>query len=370
MGKPSDQEILAALSQVQDPELHRDIVSLNMVRDLRVDSGRVSLKLVLTTPACPLSGPIKEEVERVLMAVPGVASVDITMDAEVRAHQAMGGPRPVPGVRNIIAIASNKGGVGKTTVAVNLAVALARRGARVGLLDADVTGPNVPIMMGLAAGFMAESNRGLEPVERYGVRLCSIGFVLAKGSAVIWRGPMVGTAIRQLLHDIPWGELDYLLIDLPPGTSDASLSTAQEAPIAGVVIVSTPQDVSLEDATKAVSMFDRLKVPIFGLLENMSYFVCPHCGERTEIFGYGGARAAAEELGLEFLGEIPLDARTRVASDEGVPITESEPDSPQAGAFMALAEKVAARCSVLGFMEDVGAQTGARPGAAAAGGVS
>jgi ATP-binding protein involved in chromosome partitioning len=369
MGKLSEKEILAALRQVQDPELHRDIVSLNMVRDLRIDRDRVSLKLVLTTPACPLSDSIKEEVERVLMAMPGVASVDISMDAEVRAHQALSGPTAIPGVRNIIAIASNKGGVGKTTVAVNLAVALARRGARVGLLDADVTGPNVPIMMGFPAGFMAESDRGLEPVERYGVRLCSIGFVLAKGSAVIWRGPMVGTAIRQLLHDIPWGELDYLLIDLPPGTSDASLSTAQEAPLAGVVIVSTPQDVSLEDATKAVSMFDRLKVPIFGLVENMSYFVCPHCGERTDIFGSGGARAAAEELGLEFLGEVPLDAKTRAASDEGVPITESEPDSPQAEAFVALAEKVAARCSVLGFMEDAGAQTGAHPGAAAAGGV-
>jgi ATP-binding protein involved in chromosome partitioning len=370
MSKPSEQEILAALSRVQDPELHRDIVSLNMVRDLRVDGDRVSVKIVLTTPACPLSGAIKEEVERVLMAVPGVASVDITMDAEVKTHRAMGGPTPVEGVRNIIAIASNKGGVGKTTVAVNLAVALAKRGARVGLLDADVTGPNVPIMMGFPAGFMAESNGGLEPVERYGVRLCSVGFVLAKGSAVIWRGPMVGTAVRQLLHDIPWGELDYLLIDLPPGTSDASLSMAQEAPIAGVVIVSTPQDVSLEDATKAVSLFDRLKVPVFGLVENMSYFVCPHCGERTEIFGHGGARAAAEELGLEFLAEIPLDAKTRAAGDEGVPITESQPGSLQAEAFMALAEKVAARCSVLGFVEDVDAQTGARPDAAAAGGVS
>jgi ATP-binding protein involved in chromosome partitioning len=358
MGKPSEQDILAALSQVQDPELHRDIVSLNMVRDLKVEDDHVSLRIVLTTPACPLSASIKEEVKKALMAVPGVSSTDIAMDAEVRGQRAVGGPKPVQGVRNVIAIASNKGGVGKTTVAVNLAVALAKRGARVGLLDADVTGPNVPIMMGFEAGFMAESDRGLEPIERYGVRLCSIGFVLGKGSAVIWRGPMVGTAIRQLMHDIPWGDLDYLLIDLPPGTSDASLSMAQEAPIAGVVIVSTPQDVSLEDATKAVSMFDRLKVPIFGVVENMSYFVCPHCGELTDIFGHGGARAAAEELGLEFLGEIPLDAQTRVAGDEGVPITESQPDSPQAKTFMALAEKVAARCSVLAFMEDAGVVAG------------
>jgi ATP-binding protein involved in chromosome partitioning len=355
MGKPNKDAILAALSQVQDPELHRDIVSLDMVRDLKVDGDHVSLRVVLTTPACPLSGPIKEAVEKVLMAVPGVTSVDVAMDAEVRGHRAMSGPKAIPGVRNIIAVASNKGGVGKTTVSVNLAVALAKRGARVGLMDADVTGPNVPIMMGFEAGFMAESDNGLEPIERYGVRVCSIGFVLEKGAAVIWRGPMVGTAIRQLMHDIPWGDLDYLLIDLPPGTSDASLSMAQEAPIAGVVIVSTPQDVSLEDATKAVSMFDRLKVPVFGVVENMSYFVCPHCGERTDIFGHGGARAAAEALGLEFLGEVPLDAETRTAGDEGVPITESRPESPQAKAFMALAEKVAARCSVLSFMEDVGA---------------
>jgi ATP-binding protein involved in chromosome partitioning len=358
MGKPTDKEILAALSQVEDPELHRDIVSLNMVRDLRVEGDRVSLRVVLTTPACPLSGAIKEAVEKALMGMPGVGSVDITMDAEVRGHTAMAGPKPVEGVRNIIAIASNKGGVGKTTVSVNLAVALAKRGARVGLLDADVTGPNVPTMMGFSAGFMAESDRGLEPVERYGVRVCSIGFVLPKGSAVVWRGPMVGTAIRQLMHDVPWGDLDYLLIDLPPGTSDASLSMAQEAPIAGVVIVSTPQDVALEDATKAVSMFDKLKVPIFGVVENMSYFACPHCGERTDIFGHGGAQAAADELGLEFLGEIPLDAETRAAGDDGVPIAEFQPDSPQAKAFMAMAEKVAARCSVLGFMEEAGVAAG------------
>ena len=352
MGKPSEEEILAALRQVEDPELHRDIVSLNMVRDLKIDGDRVSVRIVLTTPACPVSDLIKEAVDKAMTAVVGVGSVDITMDAEVRGQRAGAGPKPVEGVRNIIAIASNKGGVGKTTVSVNLAVALAKRGARVGLMDADVTGPNVPIMMGLSSGFMAESDRGLEPVDRYGVRTCSLGFVLPKGSAVVWRGPMVGTAIRQLMHDVPWGELDYLLIDLPPGTSDASLSMAQEAPIAGVVIVSTPQQVSLEDATKAVSMFDRLKVPIFGVVENMSYFACPHCGERTDIFGHGGARAAAEDLGLEFLGEVPLDAQTRAAGDEGAPVTEFQPDSPQAKAFMALAEKVAARCSVLAFMEE------------------
>jgi ATP-binding protein involved in chromosome partitioning len=345
--RPQEQDLLAALRKVEDPELRRDIVSLGMVKDLRLNKdGRVSLRVVLTTPACPLSGAIKGAVEEALLSVPGVHSVSVDMDAEVQPHRTAGGPRPVEGVRNIIAIASNKGGVGKTTVAVNLAVALAKRGARVGLLDADVTGPNVPIMMGFQAGFLTESDRGLEPVERYGVRTCSVGFVLAKGSPVIWRGPMVGNAIRQLLHEIPWGDLDYLLIDLPPGTSDASLSTAQEAPLAGVVIVSTPQDVSLEDATKAVSMFDRLKVPIFGVVENMSYFVCPHCGERTDIFGHGGTRSATEELGLEFLGEIPLDLRTRESGDTGLPVVEEDPGSEQAQRFMHLAETVAARCSV------------------------
>jgi ATP-binding protein involved in chromosome partitioning len=359
MAQPSEQELMKALSQVEDPELHRDIVSLGMVQNLRIEGDRVSLKVVLTTPACPLTGKIKEDVESALLAVPGVASVDIEMGADVKGHSgAPSGPKPVQGVRNLIAIASNKGGVGKSTVAANLAVALAKRGARVGLLDADVTGPNIPTMFGFPAGFLLESSGGLSPVERFGVKVCSVGFVLAKGSPIIWRGPMVGTAVRQLLHDIPWGDLDYLLIDLPPGTSDASMSMAMEAPIAGVVIVSTPQDISLEDATKAVAMFDKLHVPVFGIVENMSYFVCPHCGERTEIFGHGGAREAADELGLEFLGEIPLDPATRTSSDAGVPIAESAPDSPQAQSFMTLAEKVAARCSVLRYAEDAAASPG------------
>ncbi len=361
MAQPTEQEVMHALSEVQDPELHRDIVSLGMVRDLRIEGDRVSLKVVLTTPACPLTGKIKADVEQALMAVPGVASVDVEMGADVKAHRGGGpsGPKPVEGVRNLIAIASNKGGVGKTTVAVNLAVALAKRGARVGLLDADITGPNIPTMFGFPAGFMAESSGGLAPIERFGVRVCSLGFILPKGSPIIWRGPMLHTAIRQLLHDISWGELDYLLIDLPPGTSDASISMAMEAPIAGVVIVTTPQGVSVEDATKAVAMFDKMHVPVFGVVENMSYFACPHCGERTDIFGHGGAREAAEELGLEFLGEIPLDAATRAGGDAGVPIIESAPESVQGQAFLALAEKVAARCSVLSYTEDVAATPGA-----------
>ena len=346
----NEQEVLEALKQVEDPDLHRDIVALGFVQDLKIDNSSVSLRIVLTTPACPVKAELKAQAEEIIRGLPGVTDVEVNMDAEVRSNQPGGGSaRPVEGVRNIIAIASNKGGVGKTTVSVNLAVALAKQGARVGLLDADVTGPNVPIMMGFEAGFMAEGDSGLTTVEKYGVRLVSLGFVLPRLSPVAWRGPMVGTAVRQLVHDIKWGELDYLLIDLPPGTSDASMSMAQEAPISGVVIVSTPADVAWEDAGKAVAMFDKLNVPVFGVIENMSYFVCPHCDERTEIFGYGGGRKAAEELGLEFLGEIPLDRATREAADNGVPITESEPESPQAQAFLQVAKQVAARCSTLQF---------------------
>ena len=346
---PDEQQVLDALRQVEDPDLRRDIVSLGFVQNVDVSDGRVAVRIVLTTPACPVRDEMKTQVEQLLLGLPGVKEVDVTMDAEVRASRPMGSQQPVEGVRNIIAIASNKGGVGKTTVAVNLAVALAKRGASVGLLDADVTGPNVPIMMGFEAGFMAEGEHGLTTAEKYGVRMVSLGFVLPKLSPVVWRGPMVGTAVRQLLHDIRWGELDYLLIDLPPGTSDASLSMAQEAPISGVVIVSTPSDVAWEDANKAVAMFDKLNVPVFGVVENMSYFICPHCGERTDIFGHGGGRRAAEELGLEFLGEVPLDVKTREGADQGVPIVESDPESPQAQAFMKVAEQVAARCSTLQF---------------------
>ncbi|MDO8612171.1 MAG: Mrp/NBP35 family ATP-binding protein, partial [Dehalococcoidia bacterium] len=282
----------------------------------------------------------------------------VKMDAEVRSTT-MRGQQPVEGVRNIIAVASNKGGVGKSTVAVNLALALSRFGARVGLMDADLTGPNLPTMMGLGAGFQADT--GLSIVERYGVKLASIGFVLKKGLAVVWRGPMIGTGVRQLLHDMPWGadgELDYLVVDLPPGTSDASLSMAQEAPIAGTVIVTTPNSVSLEDAMKAVMMFEKLQVPVFGVVENMSYFACPHCGERTDIFGHGGARGAAEELGLDFLGEIPLDVRVREGGDSGVPVMVSDPDSPVSQAIMEIAQKVAAKTSVQHFFAQPAATAG------------
>jgi ATP-binding protein involved in chromosome partitioning len=344
--------VMQALAGVEDPELHRDIISLNMVRDLKIAGDTVSMTLMLTTPACPLTGPFKESVEAALLSVPGVAKADVALDAEVRAHRGPSERKPVEGVKNIIAVASNKGGVGKSTVATNLAIALARHGAKVGILDADITGPNIPTMMGFEAGFQAQSEGGLKPSEKYGVMVCSIGFALPKGTPVVWRGPMIGTAVRDFLHNIPWGELDYLIVDLPPGTSDASMSMVQEAPIAGAVVVSTPQTVALEDATKAVAMFDRLQVPVFGIIENMSYFIAPDTGNRYEIFGHGGAKMAAEELGLEFLGEIPLDQATREASDAGEPVTQKSPESPAAQAFMAVAEKIAARCSVQNYLEE------------------
>jgi ATP-binding protein involved in chromosome partitioning len=352
MPEVMEKAVWAALSDVEDPELHRDIVTLNMVRDLKIDGTNVSMTLMLTTPACPLTGPFKEATETALLSVPGVETATVSLDAEVRSHRGAPERKPVEGVKNIIAIASNKGGVGKSTVASNLAIALAHHGAKVGLMDADITGPNIPTMMGFEAGFLARSEGGLKPQDRFGVRVCSIGFALPKGTPVVWRGPMIGTAVRDFLHNIPWGELDYLIVDLPPGTYDASMSTVQEAPIAGAVVVSTPQSVALEDATKAVAMFDRLQVPVFGIIENMSYFIAPDTGNRYEIFGHGGAKMAAEELGLEFLGEIPLDQATREASDAGVPVAERSPESAAARAFTEVAERIAARCSVQNYLEE------------------
>ena len=339
--------VMAALATVNDPELHRDIVSLGMVKDLVIDGGAISLKVELTTPACPLKETIETDVRAVLEPLDGVTSVELDWGANVRASNPKEGQKPIEGVRNIIAVASNKGGVGKSTVATNLAVSLAKAGASVGLLDADITGPNELTMFGLPNGLQAGATDGLRAVERHGVRVVSIGFLLPKGTPVVWRGPMIGSAVRQLLHDVPWGELDYLVIDLPPGTSDASMSMAQEAPIAGAVIVSTPQDVSLEDAMKAVAMFEKLDVPVFGMIENMSYFIAPDTGKQYDIFGHGGAQKAADELGIDFLGEIPIEPAVREGADRGVPVVLSAPDSASTRAFEQIAGQVAARLSVL-----------------------
>lgn len=346
-GGPSREQVLAALSTVRDPELHRDIVSLGMVKQLEVEGGRVRVEVELTTPACPLRETIEQDVRAAIAPIPGVTGLDLTWGANVRASNPREGQRAVEGVRNIIAVASNKGGVGKSTLATNLAVSLAKSGARVGLMDADITGPNIPTMVGLKPGLQAQSKDGMRPVERFGVKVASIGFLLPRGTPVVWRGPMIGSAVRQLLHDVPWGELDYLIIDLPPGTSDASMSMAQDAPIAGAVIVSTPQDVSLEDAMKAVAMFEKLDVPVFGMVENMSYFIAPDTGKQYDIFGHGGARNAADELGIDFLGEIPIEPAVRQGADEGVPVVYGHPDSASARAIEQVAGKVAARLSVI-----------------------
>ncbi|OAI42005.1 hypothetical protein AYO38_11835 [bacterium SCGC AG-212-C10] len=338
--------VMAALATVNDPELHASIVRLGMVKDLEVSGRNVSLQVELTTPACPLKDKIEGDIRAVLEPL-GVADLRITWGANVRASTPKEGQKAIEGVRNIIAVASNKGGVGKSTVATNLAVALAKAGASVGLVDADITGPNLPTMFGLGQGLQSTSTDGLRPVERYGVKLVSIGFLLPKGTPVVWRGPMIGSAVRQLLHDVPWGELDYLIIDLPPGTSDASMSMAQDAPVAGVVIVSTPQDVSLEDAMKAVAMFEKLNVPVFGMVENMSYFIAPDTGTKYDIFGQGGARRAADELGIDFLGEIPIEPGVRMGGDSGVPIVFGAPESASAKAIEQVAGSVAARLSVL-----------------------
>ncbi len=334
------QTVLTALRAVNDPELHQDIVSLNMVRNVEVRGGTVSFELVLTTPACPLRETIDRDVRAALEPLGGIETVEIDWGAEVRGTLGRdGGPATIDGVKNVIAVASNKGGVGKSTVSTNLAVTLAQLGASVGLLDADITGPNIPTMLGITGGIQAEGGGGLHPLPAHGVQAVSIGFVLPEGTPVVWRGPMIGSGVRQMMRDVQWGELDYLIIDLPPGTSDASMTMAQDALIAGVVVVSTPQRVALEDARKAVGMFDRLGVPIFGIVENMA----------GEIFGRGGARDAADELGVEFLGELPLDASIREGGDSGVPVVVSAAGSPVARSFVELAEQVAARCSVLQF---------------------
>ncbi|HKZ92894.1 MAG TPA: Mrp/NBP35 family ATP-binding protein, partial [Candidatus Limnocylindrales bacterium] len=280
----SEASITDALRRVQDPELRRDIVSLDMVKDLRIDGTAVALKVDLTTPACPLKDEIGRDIEQALRAL-GATEVDLTWGATVRHATPQQPENPVPGVKNIIAVASGKGGVGKSSVSVNLATSLALEGASVGLLDADITGPNIPQMMGLEGAPSATPEGKIAPLERYGVKVISIQFFVPPGQPIVWRGPLVGGAIQQFLRDVEWGELDYLVIDLPPGTSDAQLTLAQSVPISGALLVTTPQDVALSDVEKALAMFRRLSVPIVGLVENMSAFACPHCGEATEIFG-------------------------------------------------------------------------------------
>lgn len=342
----TDADVLKALSHVKDPELHKDLVSLGMVKDLKIDGGRVSFTVVLTTPACPLKSVIEKDCRAAVGALPGVQEIQLTWGASVASARGGAGRQAIPGVKNSIAVASGKGGVGKSTVSVNLAVALAETGASVGLLDADIYGPSIPLMMGVHEVPETDGQR-IFPLENYGVRLMSLGFLLPEGSApVIWRGPMVAKALQQFLYEVVWGELDYLLIDLPPGTGDAQLSLAQSIPLSGVVIVMTPQDLAMSIASKALQMFRQLKVPVLGIIENMSGFLCPHCGKGTEIFSAGGGRKAAERLEVPFLGEIPIDVQVCVGSDTGRPILIENAGSPIADVFRRVAGNLAGRVSV------------------------
>lgn len=334
-----------ALRHVEDPELHRDIVSLDMVKNVEIDGSSVSLTVDLTTPACPLKDEIGEEITAALKGI-GATEVDLTWGASVRRATPQQPENLVPGVKNLVAVASGKGGVGKSSVSVNLAVSLAMEGAAVGLLDADITGPNIPLMMGVEGAPAAGADGKIQPLERYDVKVMSIQFFVPEGQPIVWRGPLVGGAIQQFLRDVDWGELDYLIVDMPPGTSDAQLTLAQSVPISGALLVTTPQDVALSDVDKALAMFKRLSVPILGVVENMSAFVCPHCGEATEIFGRGGGESFANRHELHYFGGIPLDMKVRQGGDAGIPAVAQREPGPAAEAMRNMSRQVAARMSV------------------------
>ncbi len=342
-GNVSEEIVMAALSKVQEPELHRDLVSLNMIRDLKIEGGQVSFTIVLTTPACPLKTQIEREAKQAVTSLPGVESVTVKLDSNIPNDGRSRGLLELP-IRNAIAVASGKGGVGKSTVAVNIAVVLAQSGARVGLLDADIYGPNIPTMMGINRLPPPVDNK-LIPAEAYGVKMMSIGFLVKPDQPLIWRGPMLHSVIRQFLTDVNWGELDYLVVDLPPGTGDAALSLAQSLPLSGGLIVTLPQQVSLEDARRGIEMFRQLDVQVFGVVENMSYLDLPD-GTRMDVFGSGGGARLAREAGVPFIGAIPMDPNVRLGGDSGKPVVITHPDSPVAQALCQIAESVAAKISV------------------------
>jgi ATP-binding protein involved in chromosome partitioning len=335
--------VLGALSKVQEPELHQDLVSLGMIRDLVIENGSVHFTIVLTTPACPLRGQIEKEARTAIETLAAGTKVTIKLDSSVPNDGRMRGLVNTS-IRNAIAVASGKGGVGKSTVSVNVAVALAKQGAKVGLLDADIYGPNIPTMMGVLE-MPAPKGEKLNPAQAYGVRFMSMGFLVKPGQPLIWRGPMLNSAIRQFLSDVDWGDLDYLIIDLPPGTGDASLSLAQALPLSGVVIVTLPQQVSLDDASRGLEMFRTLDVPILGVVENMSYLTLPD-GTKMDVFGQGGGEALARQHEVPFLGAIPMDPVVRVGGDNGNPVTVSLPDSDAARALTDIAGQIAAKVSV------------------------
>jgi ATP-binding protein involved in chromosome partitioning len=349
MTTPTEAAVLDALRAVRDPDLHKDIVALGFVKNLRIDGGRIGFTIELTTPACPVKDLMREQARVAVSALGGVSGVEIEMTAQVRsAARPEAGRAPVEGVKNVIAVGAGKGGVGKTTVAVNLAVALARRGSRVALLDGDMYGPNVPIMLGLQTQLETDGKK-IVPAERYGLQVVSMGFLTQDDAPIIWRGPMLHGAIQQFFRDVRWTDVDYLIVDMPPGTGDVALSLSQTVPVAGAVLVTTPQTVSLADTRRAVGMYRKLNIPTLGLIENMSHYVCPDCGHESDIFGKGGGERLATELTVPFLGRIPLYEPVRQGGDAGVPIVVGEPDSPAARALFEAAERVAQQVSIASF---------------------
>jgi ATP-binding protein involved in chromosome partitioning len=343
----TEANVLESLRLVKDPDLHRDIVALNFVKDLKIAGSDIAFTIELTTPACPVRDQLKAESEKAIRdSITGVRNIQIAMTSKVVAHDNKQKEAVLPLVKNTIAVASGKGGVGKSTVAVNLAVALAQEGAKVGLVDADVYGPSIPLMMGIKPGERpGMKNQRLQPIENWGVKLMSIGFLVDPMQAVVWRGPMASGAVKQFMTDVDWGELDYLLFDLPPGTGDIQLTLVQTIPLTGAVIVTTPQDISLADARKGLKMFEKVQVPILGFVENMSYYVCTHCGQRENIFDNGGGKRAADEMGVPFLGEIPLYTNIRVSADTGAPIA-ADTSKPQREIYLQIARNMAAQISI------------------------
>ncbi|HEY0837856.1 MAG TPA: iron-sulfur cluster carrier protein ApbC [Azospirillum sp.] len=357
MAKVTEEQVIQALKSVVDPERGADVVSLNMLSGLMVRDGNVAFSIEVDPKRGAQAEPLRHAAEKAVERLPGVTSVTAVLTAHNAApaqpqkvdhnyaqghghFQGQEQKQLVPGVKAIVAVASGKGGVGKSTTAANLALALAANGQKVGLLDADIYGPSMPRMMGIQGRPVSHDGHTLEPMENYGVKVMSMGFLVPEDTPMIWRGPMVMSALQQMLGDVNWGELDVLVVDMPPGTGDAQLTMAQQVPLAGAVIVSTPQDIALLDARKGLNMFRKVDVPVFGIIENMSYFCCPNCGHRTEVFSHGGARKEAEKLGTDFLGEIPLDIQIRETSDEGQPIVVSHPDSEHAKVYRAIARTV------------------------------
>ena len=354
-GGINESAVLDALKVIQDPDLHRDIVSLGFVKQVSIDGEMVSVVIELTTPACPVKDQMREQAETVLRQLPGVEKVYVEMTANVRSASSPDeGRAAIPGVKNIIAVGAGKGGVGKTTVSVNLACALAQHGSRVGLLDGDIYGPNIPIMLGVQTQLETDGKKIL-PAERHGIRVVSIGFLTQDEAPVIWRGPMLHGVIQQFFREVNWGDLDYLIIDMPPGTGDVALSLSQTVPVSGAVAVTTPQTVSLADTRRAIRMYQKLNIPVLGLLENMSHFVCPECNHESDIFGKGGGELLAEQMKVPYLGQIPLYEPIRVGGDQGTPIVMTEPESPAGQALIDSAARLAAQVSIASYETTVGA---------------